>query len=119
MNEESNIKEASKVKKRAHETVSEVLNDLRNRGYTYDFNNKEGFHVTPGKTPFPPDVFQITECYRFEGMSDPSDNTIIYAIRSKKYHLKGVLMNSYGPNSDSFASDLAARLTFADDVISA
>jgi hypothetical protein len=57
-----------------------------------------------------PDEFEIDEFYRFEGQSNPSDMSIVYAISSAKYNLKGVLVNAYGVYADNATSALVAKL---------
>ncbi len=47
--------------------------------------------------------------YRFEGVSDPADEAILYAISSAQFHLKGTLVNDYGIYSDA-ATDKLLRI---------
>jgi len=42
-----------------------------------------------------PEDFIIDKHYRFEGISDPDDEAVVYAISSLKQNLKGVLLNGY------------------------
>ena len=87
-----------------YNTVTEAVEGLEGRGYTKDFNvhperecqicQKTGINSSP-------DEFEIDEIYRFEGMTDPGDEMIIYALSSKKYGLKGILVNAYGMYEDS------------------
>ena len=84
-----------------YETLSEALNDLRKRGFTYDFNVDDNcLFCSDNNLKLKPEEFEIVEYHRFEGESDPSDNSIVYAIISNKYNLKGVLVNGYGIYSD-------------------
>ena len=53
---------------------------------------------------------KIDEHYRFEGDTDPADETIVYAISSGKYKLKGVLVNAFGVYSDSASNELIEKL---------
>ena len=41
----------------------------------------------------------ITAVYRFEGMSDPDDNVVLYAIESNT-GVKGLLVDAYGAYAD-------------------
>lgn len=49
--------------------------------------------------------------YRYEGMTDPGDQSILYAISSEKYALKGVLVNAYGIYADPVTAEMEKKLT--------
>ncbi len=99
----------------AYSTLVEALNDLRKRGYTTDFNiNKDCIYCGATQTSLDPDEFEITEIHRFEGMNDPSDNTILYAIESH-HGIKGVLVNAYGIYSDEMGHRLIKKLSRQND----
>ena len=91
-----------------YETVSGAVNGLIKRGYTMDFNLDENCIVCQ-EDKFNPEDFEIVEVYRFEGNSDPADEAIVYAIESNKGH-KGVLVNGYGPSSETIGSEIAKKL---------
>jgi hypothetical protein len=42
---------------------------------------------------------------------NPSDQSILYAISSDKYQLKGVLVNAYGIYSDPVTDEMLEKLT--------
>lgn len=92
-------------------TLSEVTNLLRERGYNVDFNMKENclecgadlLKIFPGE-------FMVDKHYRFEGMSDPGDEAIVYAISSEKYKLKGLLVNGYGISSNDMTHEMIKAL---------
>jgi quercetin dioxygenase-like cupin family protein len=48
--------------------------------------------------------------YRFEGASNPDDESIVYAISSAKFGVNGVLVNGYGISADEASSKLVERL---------
>lgn len=78
-------------------TLSEVLNELKSRGYTEDFNLQEHcLTCNSNALQVHPEDFKVDKHYRFEGMSDPGDSAIVYAISSDKHNLKGVLVDGYG-----------------------
>lgn len=96
----------------AYDTLVEALNDLRKRGYTLDFNlTPECLHCTDNDLRLHPEDFEITETYRFEGETNPSDESILYAIQSNGGD-KGVLVNAYGPYSDPMTDSMAKKLSF-------
>jgi hypothetical protein len=43
-------------------------------------------------------------------VSNPDDQSILYAISSTKLGVKGVLVNGYGISADSETNDLIAKL---------
>ena len=91
-----------------YDTVSAAVQGLKKRGYTIDFNLRENCIICQGDK-FDPDDFEIVEVYRFEGNSDPADEAVVYAIESTN-GIRGVLVNGYGPSSDSLNADMARKL---------
>ena len=97
--------------KKDYTTLSEAMNDLRKEGYTEDFNlRNDHIDCSDGRYKMKHDEFKIDSFYRFEGETDPSDESILYAISSEKYHLKGVLVNGYGISSDAATDELIRKL---------
>lgn len=92
-------------------TLSEVMNVLRERGYTVDFNLKENCLECNGNLlQLYPEDFVVDKHYRFEGLSDPADEAIVYAISSDKFNLKGILVNGYGVSSDRMTNQMIKAL---------
>ena len=81
-------------------SMLDAVNALRERGYTYDFDFENAcLYCKLISEKFQSDDLKITEYYRFEGMSDPDDNTVVYAIESNRGH-KGILIDAYGAYAD-------------------
>ena len=96
---------------RDFETLSQAMNVLREEGYVEDFNLKQNcIECRNGEFKVFHSEFEIDEYFRFEGMSDPDDNTILYAISSDKYGLKGQLVNGYGIYSDDITDEMLDKL---------
>ena len=98
---------------RSYDTVSEAVNDLIKRGYTTDFSvlaEKECLICNKTSTRLSADEFEIDETYRFEGMTDPGDEMIVFAISSIKHNMKGIVVNAYGMYADSTSSKIVERL---------
>ena len=93
----------------SYDTVSEAVNDLKKRGFDLDFNLQENCLICH-EDKFNADDFEITEVYRFEGNTDPSDEAVVYAIESKDGR-KGVLVNGYGISADAMDAEMAKKLT--------
>ena len=97
-----------------YETLVEALNDLRARGYTYNFNlRSDCIHCAENDVVLDPRQFDIREVHRFEGMSNPDDSAVVYAIESVG-GLKGVLVNAYGVYADPLSDALVAKLAIHD-----
>jgi hypothetical protein len=76
--------------------MAEAVDGLRQRGFTTDFAvHKESGRVTAGDHTFPSDELTIVEHHRFEGMSDPDDSSVVYALEAPN-GLRGVLVDAYG-----------------------
>ena len=98
---------------RHYETVSEAVNDLVKRGYTENFLKEQDTDCPVYDAPsicLPPQFYAIDEVYRFDGMTDPADEMIIFAISSKKLLAKGIVVNGYGVYSDNNTSKIVQEL---------
>jgi hypothetical protein len=91
-----------------YDSPAQALNDLKQRGYTEDFNLKDNSLVCNGQI-FNADEFEIKEVYRFEGDSDPADEAIVLGIESVN-GTKGVLVNGYGYSSDPMSDEIEKKL---------
>jgi hypothetical protein len=66
-------------------TLSETMNELRKEGYTEDFNLQQNcLECRNGEFKVFADEFKVDKFFRFEGASNPSDSSILYAISSGK-----------------------------------
>ncbi|MCR8556113.1 phosphoribosylpyrophosphate synthetase [Mucilaginibacter sp. BJC16-A38] len=96
---------------KTYNNLVEATNDLMKRGYTENLSlegdtvddKDKNIHMTA-------DDIEIDEFYRFEGASNPDDNAIVYAVTSKKYDLKGVLINAFGTYANTSSSAILAKL---------
>lgn len=87
------------------DTLSQVITRLRLQGYTEDLNRHEDNPLW-----LDPDAYQIDNVYRFEGPTNPDDESILYALSSARYQVKGVLVNGYGLSADPVTAALEQRL---------
>jgi hypothetical protein len=79
-----------------YKTMAEAVEDLRRRGFTTDFAvDKESGQVAAGDQALKSDELTIIEHYRFEGISDPDDSSVVYALEAPN-GVKGVLVDAYG-----------------------
>ncbi len=93
----------------AYDTLSGAINGLKERGYTTDFNLEENCLVcNTGK--YDVSDFEIVETYRFEGDSNPDDESILYGIESHD-GVKGVLVSGYGISAEGISAEMAKKLS--------
>ncbi len=97
--------------RKGFDTMVEALNDLAKRGYSGNLKLREHYlEDEERKLMLYPEHFKVVESYRFEGMSDPEDNSVIYAIESLAGDFKGVLVNAYGAYAERASSDMIRKL---------
>lgn len=95
---------------KSYDTLIEAIQDLKELGYTYDFNLMDNhIHCKDISTSFGPDDFNVSAVFRFEGMSNPSDNSILYAVETMT-GIKGLLLDSYGVYSGEISEELLQKL---------
>lgn len=98
---------------KSYETLSEAVNDLVKRGYTTDFlihQDKDCLICHQSTLELSPEDFVIDEIHRFDEMTDPSDESVLYAISSEKFKVKGLIINSYGADFSYRSSKLVQHL---------
>lgn len=89
-------------------TVSEAINDLKQRGFDEDFNLQENCLVC-NDNKYHPEDFEIREVYRFEGETDPADEAVVYGIEGKD-GTRGSLVNGYGYSSEPMSDAIIEKL---------
>lgn len=100
---------------RNYQTVTEALNDLYKRGYTFDYSlltEEDCIFCKDKSHNLNSDEFEIDEVYRFEGDTDPGDEMIVYAISSITGNNKGTLVNAFGIYSDSNNTKIVEKLHY-------
>ena len=83
-------------------TLTVCLNKLILEGYNIDFKvTEKGEALTALQTEktYRPEQIHVVNFYRFEGASDPADNSILYAIETSD-GVKGTLVDAFGPYAD-------------------
>ncbi|MFT4031714.1 MAG: phosphoribosylpyrophosphate synthetase [Siphonobacter sp.] len=91
-------------------TETEAINDLQARGYTENFSVENGaLSLAALGMVVHPEDFEVVEAYRFEGLTDPGDMSVIYAIESNGGY-KGILVMAYGTYSDALSAELIKKL---------
>ena len=95
----------------AYDTLLDALNGLKKRGYTIDFNLAfDHIKCVDSGVCLSPSEFEITEYYRFEGISNPADSSVVYAVAAKDGSLKGALVTGYGMYSERLNEEMLQKL---------
>ena len=89
--------------------LASCVNKMKEDGYTEDFQvSKKGLTTFNESKIFKPEEVKIVNFYRFEGVSDPGDNTILYVMETSD-GTKGTLVDGYG----AYASDDVSKFIVA------
>lgn len=82
-------------------TLTSCISKLTLDGYTENFKASErGLLSLQQEKIYEPTQIHVINFYRFEGASDPADNSILYAIETND-GIKGTLVDAYGPYADA------------------
>jgi hypothetical protein len=81
-------------------TLAAVMNKMIKKGYTDILKvTNQGLCSRDRDKTYPATEVKIINFYRFEGESDPADNSILYVIETDD-GAKGTLVDAYGPYAD-------------------
>jgi len=80
-------------------TVTSVFEKLRVKKQDNEYLMQDGQFTTTNGKLYNPEDLKIIKTYRFEGESDPADNTIIYIIAARD-GMVGYSMDAYGAYSN-------------------
>ena len=96
----------------SYDTLTEALTDLKKRGFTTDFNlSFNSIKCSSSGKTLAAHEFEIVEHYRFEGDTNPSDESVVYAIQSLDGSLKGTMVSAYGMYSEEISETLIKKLS--------
>jgi len=86
-------------------TMVSCINSLSRLGFTEDYKvTDSGMRSVQSNRIYKPEEINVLNFYRFEGNSDPADNSILYAIETKD-KTRGTLVDAYGPYADTRVSN--------------
>ena len=78
----------------------EAMQQLKERGFEMELQLKDGKMYDPTKDKyFDTNDLQIVEHHRFEGYTNPSDMSILFAVISNEEE-KGLIVSSFGVYGD-------------------
>lgn len=101
-----------------YSNLIDAINGLRSQGYTEDFNLLQNcIECRERRFRIFHNEFVVDKYFRFEGDTDPDEQSIIYAISSERYGLKGILIDGYGITSDPVTQEMLNTLKRKPDAL--
>ncbi|WP_113651631.1 hypothetical protein [Pedobacter namyangjuensis] len=83
-------------------TVSQILEKLRLKGRDNEIKMSDHGKMQSANLNkiYKPEDLTIVKTYRFEGMSDPGDSSVLYLVEDKDGDI-GYMLDAYGAYSDN------------------
>ena len=86
------------------------LEKVQEKGFTDQYKaNADNLVCLNNERSYNPNEICVVNYYRFEGVSDPDDMSILYAIETADGR-KGTLLDAYGPYADDAIGKLMCRV---------
>lgn len=93
------------------ETLNEAVARLESCGYDAQLRALPDGYLRAGDgEPRAAEDFVVEEIVRFEGVSDPEDESALFALRSRDGKVAGTLVATYGPQTDPDTAEVLQRL---------
>jgi hypothetical protein len=90
--------------------LTSCVKRMKEEGYKEDYQvTEDGLATFDKSKTYKPDQVRIVSFYRFEGESDPGDNTILYVIETDEGG-KGTLVDGYGAYADENVSKFIVQV---------
>ncbi len=95
-------------KKFRYASATQAVSNLQQQGFDKDFRI-EGEYIVCEDEKFDADELKISVVYRYEGQSDPGDETTVYGIETHT-GIKGILLVADGIYSDADSMKILKKL---------
>jgi hypothetical protein len=93
------------------ETLAEAVERLRRAGFDDSFRPEgHALRALTADRRFQPEDLVVEDIVRFEGVSDPDDEAILFALRTRSGDVRGTWATSYGPSLPSDEAELLREL---------
>ncbi len=90
--------------------LTQFLSKIVEQGYKENFKaTEDGLQSLETSKHYKPEELLIVNFYRFEGISDPDDNSILYVIEATD-GAKGTLTDAYGVYSDVLVEKIIKQI---------
>lgn len=107
----SDYKEVMRNENQYYKNLSEALDDLREKGFTYNFNRKNDcLECKDLCASFQIEDLDISEFYRFDEKEDTAGKSVIYGIETKD-GLKGLLIDHSNLGRKGMFKKLSSKLS--------
>ena len=94
----------------APDTVTEAVQLLQSLGYADDLDLAGGCVTCGDRDPHSLAGAVVDHVYRFEGESDPADESIVLGLSLPEWGAKGILVSAYGPMAPADKADALTQL---------
>jgi hypothetical protein len=91
--------------------LRQMISSLHARGYIEDFYVRDDQLRRASGQIVGLDDMHVDDVYRFDVMTDPDDQAILYALSSAKLGLKGLLVDGFGLSADPVKAGIVSRLS--------
>lgn len=116
MNAET-INEIKKASADDMSSLNKTIKDLQVKGYKENFVPAyDHFYYGKDKIELYPYEIFFDEVIRFEDLSDPDGQSILYAISSPAKNVKGIYIESYGLYHDDLSPSMIERIKLSHDL---
>ena len=93
-----------------YNTMLEAIEDLQKRGYKHNFKINEMGRLAEGLDQgISAYEVELHEFHRFEGQSNPSDSSIVYAVETSLGQ-KGIVVDSFGVDGSETTSEFMNKV---------
>ncbi len=97
-------------KSNKYDTLADATSQLLEKGYNINFQVNSAGKLTDNKDlEFEPTEVILKEVHRFEGMTNPADSSILYAVATRSGE-KGIVIDSYGAEGSEVTSDFMNKV---------
>jgi hypothetical protein len=98
------------MKNNRYSTLAEATSELKKRGFNANFSVTDSEKLADNEgNEFNPSDVKLIEFHRFEGISNPADSTIVYALETGS-NVKGTLVDSFGADSTQAVSEFMKQV---------
>ena len=97
--------------KTKYNTLSQATSGLLQKGYQHNVVVESSDEAKINGKFFHPDQLKIDEVHRFEGMTNPSDSSVCYAVSCADGN-KGIIVDAYGADASKFVDNFIKKVGF-------
>lgn len=108
------VNDNNKIKVPVMRDLTEHMRYANEHGYVANFRvTDKGLTSQDSGKSYSPEDLLIVNFYRYEGISDPEDNSILYVIETRD-GAKGLLVDAYGAYSDPKVEEFMKQVRIDD-----